>query len=159
MTLDDQQRTFCYEVPANQVIKSSIWFILHSWRGISTLSSLFEEYPPQREHLNNGFIKEGLPIFSVSSFTSDIQLFHKDTRRLQSNGAERNVEFVLAPQHRTSGDPETTTKEDFDYGEESNMGVFRWIHDKSHETKMETRRRIRTLTLVEHCHVHLSVVL
>jgi len=69
------------------------------------------------------------------------------------------VEFVLAPQHRTSGDPETTTKEDFDYGEESNLEVFRWIHDKSHETKMETRRRIRILTLLEHCHVHLSVVL
>jgi len=25
------------------------------------------------------------------------------------------VEFVLAPQHRTSCDPEITTKEDFDY--------------------------------------------
>jgi len=28
---------------------------------------------------------------------------------------ERNVEFVLAPQHETSCDPETTAKEDFDY--------------------------------------------
>jgi len=155
MTSNDQRRTLRYKVPTNQVIKSSIWFILHSWRGISTLSSLFEDYPPQRGHLNNGFIKEELPTHSVSSFTSGIQLFHKDTRRLQSNGTERNVEFVLAPQHRTSGDPETTTKEDFDYGEESNLEVLRWIHDKSHETKMETRRRIRT----EHCHVHLFAVL
>jgi len=45
------------------------------------------------------------------------------------------VEFVLAPQHRTSCDPETTTKEDFDYGEESNLEVFRWIHDKSNEAE------------------------
>jgi len=36
-------------------------------------------------------------------------------QRLQPNGAERNVEFVLAPQHRMSYDPEITTKEDFDY--------------------------------------------
>jgi len=47
---------------------------------------------------------------------------------------ERNVEFVLAPQHQTSSDPETTTKEDFDYWrkitEESNLEVFRRIHDK-----------------------------
>ena len=71
----------------------------------------------------------------MSSITSGIQLFHKDTWRLQSNGAERNVEFVMAPQHRTSCDPETTTKEDFDYGEESNLEVFRWIHDKSNEAE------------------------
>jgi len=50
-----------------------------------------------------------------------------------------HAEFVLAPQHRTSCDPETITKEGFDYGEESNSEVFRWIHDKSHETKMETK--------------------
>jgi len=65
---------------------------------------------------------------------SGIQFFHKDTRRLQSNRVERNVEFVLAPQHQTSSDPETTTKEDFDYWrkitEESNLEVFRRIHDK-----------------------------
>jgi len=36
-------------------------------------------------------------------------------RRFQPNGAERNVEFILAPQHRTSCDPEITTKEDIDY--------------------------------------------
>jgi len=41
----------------------------------------------------------------------------------------------MAPQHRTSCDPETTTKEDFDYGEESNLEVFRWIHDKSNEAE------------------------
>jgi len=28
---------------------------------------------------------------------------------------ECSVEFVLTPQHETSYDPETTTKEDFDY--------------------------------------------
>jgi len=36
-------------------------------------------------------------------------------RHFQPNGAERNVEFVLAPQHRTSYDPEITMNEDFDY--------------------------------------------
>jgi len=44
------------------------------------------------------------------------------------------VEFVLAPQHETFCDPETTTKEDFDYWrkiiEESNLEVCRRIHDK-----------------------------
>jgi len=39
------------------------------------------------------------------------------------------VEFVLAPQHETSFDPETTAKEDFDYWrkiiEESNLEVCR----------------------------------
>ena len=45
------------------------------------------------------------------------------------------VEFVLAPQHRTSCDPETTTKEELDYGEESNLEVFRWIHNKLNEAE------------------------
>jgi len=36
-------------------------------------------------------------------------------RRFQLNGAERNVEFVVAPQHETSCDPEITTKEDADH--------------------------------------------
>jgi len=39
------------------------------------------------------------------------------------------VDFVLAPQHETYCDPETTTKEDFDYWrkiiEESNLEVCR----------------------------------
>jgi len=43
----------------------------------------------------------------------------------------------LAPQHETSYDPETTTKEDFDYWrkiiEESNLEVYRRIHDKPNE--------------------------
>jgi len=45
----------------------------------------------------------------------------------------------LAPQHVASGDPETTTKEDFDYWrtitEESNLEVYRRIHDKSNEAE------------------------
>jgi len=41
----------------------------------------------------------------------------------------------LAPQHRTSRDPKTTTKEDFNDGEESNLEVFRWIHDKLNEAE------------------------
>jgi len=49
------------------------------------------------------------------------------------------VEFVLAPQHVTSCYPETTTKEDFDYWkwitEESNLEVYRRIHDKSNEAE------------------------
>ena len=38
------------------------------------------------------------------------------------------VEFVLAPHHVTSCDPSTTTKEDFEYGEETNLDVYRRIH-------------------------------
>jgi len=49
------------------------------------------------------------------------------------------VKFVLDPQHVTSCDPETTTKEDFDYWrkitEESNLEVYRRIHDKSNEAE------------------------
>ena len=49
------------------------------------------------------------------------------------------VEFALAPQHETSCDSETTTKEDFDYwrklNEESNLEVYRRIHDKSNEAE------------------------
>jgi len=47
---------------------------------------------------------------------------------------ERNAEFVLSPQHETSCDPETTTIEDFDYCEESNVEVYRRIH-KSNEAE------------------------
>ena len=50
-----------------------------------------------------------------------------------------DVEFVLAPQHETSCDPETTAKEDFAYWkritEESNLEVYRRIHDKSNEVE------------------------
>ena len=49
------------------------------------------------------------------------------------------VEFVLAPQHETSCDSEITTKEDFDYWrkiiEESNLEVYRRIHDKPNEAE------------------------
>jgi len=49
------------------------------------------------------------------------------------------VEFVLAPQHETSCDSEITTKEDFDYWrkiiEESNLEVYRRIHDKSNQAE------------------------
>jgi len=76
-------------------------------------------------------------IFSASSSTLCIQLFDKDTRRLQSSRVERNVEFVFAPQHRTSCYSEITTKKDFDYWrkitEESNLEVYQRIHDKSNE--------------------------
>jgi len=41
----------------------------------------------------------------------------------------------LAPQHVTSCDPETTKKEDFDYCEESNVEVYRRIHDKPNEAE------------------------
>ena len=47
------------------------------------------------------------------------------------------VEFILAPQHETSCDPETTTKEDFDYWrkitEENNLEVYRRVHDEPNE--------------------------
>jgi len=45
-------------------------------------------------------------------------------KKLVDVSDDPSVEFVLAPQHRTSCDPETITKEDFDYGEESNLEVF-----------------------------------
>jgi len=49
------------------------------------------------------------------------------------------VEFVLAPQHETSCDPETTTKEDFDYWrkvfEESYFEVYRRIQDRPNEVE------------------------
>jgi len=50
-----------------------------------------------------------------------------------------SVEFVLAPQHETSCNPETTTKEDFEYWrkiiEESNLKVYRRIRDKPNEAE------------------------
>jgi len=49
------------------------------------------------------------------------------------------VEFVFAPQHETSCDPETTTKEDFGYwrkiSEESDLEVYRRIHAKLNEAE------------------------
>jgi len=45
----------------------------------------------------------------------------------------------LTPQHETSCDPETTTKEEFDYWrkiiEESNLEIYRRIHDKRNEAE------------------------
>jgi len=45
----------------------------------------------------------------------------------------------LAPQNETSGDSEITTKEDFAYWrkiiEESNLDVYRRIHDKPNEAE------------------------
>jgi len=45
----------------------------------------------------------------------------------------------LAPQHETSCDSEITTKEDFDYWrkitEESNLEVYRRVHDKPNEAE------------------------
>jgi len=75
---------------------------------------LFEDHPPERDHPNHGIINEELSNSLSSSFTLCIQPLWKRYQRFQSNRAERNVEFVLAPQHETSCDPETTTKEDFD---------------------------------------------
>jgi len=50
-----------------------------------------------------------------------------------------SAEFVLAPQHETSCDSEITTKEDFDYWrkitEESNLEVYRRVHDKPNEAE------------------------
>jgi len=59
--------------------------------------------------------------------------------RLIQSFNKQSVEFVLAPQHETSCDPETTTKEHFDYWrkitEESNLEVYRRTHDKSNEAE------------------------
>ena len=54
----------------------------------------------------------------TSDFHQYLQLLHsfkslKDTRHPQLNRVERNVEFVLAPQHETSCDSEIQTKKDF----------------------------------------------
>jgi len=38
----------------------------------------------------------------------------------------RFVEFVLAPQHETSYDPETATKEDFDYLREQKKSSWKY---------------------------------
>jgi len=49
------------------------------------------------------------------------------------------VEFVLAPQHEMSCDAEITTKRRLDYWrkitEESNLEVYRRIHDKPNEAE------------------------
>jgi len=63
-------------------------------------------------------------------------------QRFQPKGAERNVEFVLTPQHRTSYDPEITTKEDFDYGrkitEERDSEVYRRMYAKPNEAEYQS---------------------
>ena len=65
----------------------------------------------------------------------NVLLFLKSAKHRSRRDAY--VEFVLAPQHETSCDPETTAKEDFAYWkritEESNLEVYRRIHDKSNE--------------------------
>jgi len=104
-----------FQDPRQPRIKISIGFILLPSRRITTLSFLFEEHSPERDHLNKELINKHLSIFSASSFTLCTLFFYEDTRRLQSNRVERNAEFVFSPQHGTSCDPETTTKEDADH--------------------------------------------
>jgi len=56
---------------------------------------------------------------------------------VQCTAALGCVEIVSAPHHETSCDPETTTKKDLDYWRkiigESNLKVYRRIHDKPNE--------------------------
>ena len=95
MTSYGQQRTLCCKVLDNQAIKISIGSLPYPWRRLITSSFLLGEHSQERDHLNNELVYEDLSILSASSFTLCIQLFYKDTRRLQSNRAERNVEFVF----------------------------------------------------------------
>ena len=104
-----------FQGPRQPRIKISIGYSLLPWRKITTVSFLFEENSPERDHLNKELINKHFSIFSASSFTLYALLFYIDTRRLQSNRVERNVEFIFSPQHETSCDPETTTKEDADH--------------------------------------------
>jgi len=112
-----------FQGPRQPRIKISIGFILFPWTRITSLSFLFEEHSPERDHLSKGLINEELSILSASSFTLCTLPFYEDARPLQSNRLQRNVEFVFSPQHETSCDPETTTKED------------RWIRDDSNEAE------------------------
>jgi len=79
---------------------------------VSIFDSILKTVLQKRDHPHHRVIDKECSHFLLLSFALT---FRKGHRRLQSNGAERNVEFVLAPQHETSYDPETTTKEDFDY--------------------------------------------
>ena len=60
-------------------------------------------------------------------------------KTLLMSGLVDLIEFALAPQHETSCDSEITTKEDFDYWrkiiEESNLEVYRRIHNKPNEAE------------------------
>jgi len=47
-------------------------------------------------------------------------LLHQKSQQTHYYYRVATVEFVLAPQHETSCDPETTTKEDFDYLRKTN---------------------------------------
>jgi len=55
------------------------------------------------------------------------------------------VAFVFAPQHETSCDLETTTKEDFDHCEESNLEVTNGF--TTSRKKLKAKQRLKTLTL------------
>ena len=90
----------------------SIRSIFRLWKRITTLSFLLEEYPLERDHLNNVLINEELLIFiNIFSYFIHSTLL-QDTRHLQFNRARRNVEFALHSQHETSCDPEIQTKKD-----------------------------------------------
>jgi len=84
-----------FQGPRQPRIKISIGFILLPWRRITTLSFLFEEHSLERDHLNKELINKHLSISPASSFTLCTLLFYEDTRRLQSNRVERNVEFFF----------------------------------------------------------------
>ena len=84
-----------FQGPRQPRIKILIGFILLPWKRITTLSFLFEEHSPEKDHLNKELINKHLSIFSASSFILCTLLFYEETRRLQSNRVERNVEFVF----------------------------------------------------------------
>jgi len=83
---------------------------------ITTTTSLIPFWrPPSRKGIIHTIELSMKNVRIFCSLHSHYSILMKRYQRLQSNRAERNVEFVLAPQHETSYDSETTMKEDFDY--------------------------------------------
>jgi len=111
-TLQGHQRTLCYTVADNPKTRFETDSSFFNKGGDQLYRFHVKNTLQKRNHLNQEFINKDLD-FSASSLTLCISPFYKDTRHLQLNTVERNVEFVSVPQHETSYDPETTTKEDF----------------------------------------------
>jgi len=109
MTSYYQQRTLRYKVPDNHLLKISDLIHPSSMKKNNNIIVSIRRIPSGRRPSKQWIYQWRTSDF-LSIFTSCIQPLHKDTRRLQLNRVEMNVEFVLAPQHETSYDAEITTK-------------------------------------------------
>ena len=100
--------------------------------GSATSELVFDLYSVSKERMKRFLSTQ----FCISWKAQTIKYLGNNAAETRSSSY---VEFVFAPQHRTSCDSEITTKEDFDYWrkitEESNVDVYRRIYTKPNEAE------------------------